>query len=129
KWAQRPPVYPLFLAVPILGGKPFITIVLLQSLVGAGTAWCAFAIGRHLFDRWTGILACMGIAVYPYFVMHDTALQETGLFTFLVALAILMFLRSKNRNSAVAWALTGAILAAAVLTRATLLVFVPLAML
>jgi 4-amino-4-deoxy-L-arabinose transferase-like glycosyltransferase len=128
KWAQRPPIYPLLLTVSILGGKPYVTIVILQSLIGGATAFCTFLIGRELFDKWVGLLAAMGVAIYPYFVMHDTALQETGLFTFLTALAILLLLKSRHTSSIVVWAASGAVLALAALTRATLLVFVPFAL-
>ncbi len=125
KCAHRPPVYPLFLVLTMIGGKNYLLIVFLQSLLGAGTALCAFLIGRQLFDTATGLLAAFGVAFYPYFVMHDTALQETGLFTFLTALSIYLLLKSRRSQSKLVWMLAGITLALAVLTRATLSVFVP----
>ena len=80
----RPPLYPLFLAVTTLAGKSYLLIILPQALMGAGTALCAFLIGRHLFGSTAGLLACGMNAFYPYYVMHDTALQETGMVTFSV---------------------------------------------
>ncbi|SRR6266436_850365 len=129
KCAHRPPVYPVFLVLTMVNGKSYVTIVILQSIIGAGTSLCAYLIGKKLFDRKTGLLAALGVAVYPYFVMHDTALQETGLFTFLTALAILLLLKSRRSASKVVWVIAGLVLGLAVLTRTTLVVFVPFAFL
>lgn len=127
KYAHRPPVYPLILAATNLSGRSYITIVILQSVVGAGTTFCSYLIGRQLFDKSTGLLAAFGVALYPYFIMHDTALQETGVFTFLTAVAVLLLLRSRTSASKVAWLMAGVSLALAVLTRTTLIAFVPFA--
>lgn len=127
KCAHRPPVYPLFLIPSVWAGKSFVLIVILQSLVGAATALCAYFLARELFNKTTGLVAAAGVAIYPYFVMHDTALQETGLFTFLTALAMLLLLKVRNSPKKLLWAASGIALGLAVLTRATLIVFVPFA--
>src|SRR5215469_8378254 len=44
--AWLPPLYPLFLSLSVLSGKSFLLIVVPQALQGAGTALCAFLIGR-----------------------------------------------------------------------------------
>ena len=103
----RPPLYPLFLAVTTLAGKSYLLIILPQALMGAGTALCAFLIGRHLFGSTAGLLACCMSAFYPYYVMHDTALQETGMVTFGMALAVLLLLRAKTLNRKWDWFLAG----------------------
>src|SRR5687768_3847002 len=127
KYAHRPPVYPALLAATTMFGKSYIAIAILQSLIGAGTVLCAYFIGKELFDKTVGRLAAIGVALYPYFVMHDTALQETGVFTFLTALSVLLLLKScQNRAIAVA---AGVALGLAILTRATLIGFVPFALL
>lgn len=129
KCAYRPPVYPLFVTLSTLGGRNYVAIVILQSIMGAGTALCAYFIGTELFDRKTGLLAALGVAVYPYFVMHDTALQETGLFTLLTALSVLFLLKSRRSSAKQVWVIAGISLGLAVLTRATLAVFIPFALL
>src|ERR1700704_5433454 len=93
-----PPLYPLFLALTALGGKHYLLIVIPQALMGAGTAFCAFLIGRNLFNSFVGIFACAITAIYPYYVMHDTALQETGMVTFLTALSVYLLLRASKLN-------------------------------
>ena len=127
KYAFRPPVYPALLAATTIFGKSFIAIVILQSLIGAGTAVCAYFIGKELFDKTVGLLAALGVTLYPYFVMHDTALQETGVFTFLTALTVLLLLKSR-RSKTIALA-AGLALGLAILTRATLIAFVPVVLL
>src|SRR2546427_5070098 len=76
--AWWPPLYPLFLAATALAGKHYLLIAVPQALMGAGTAFCAYLIGKDLFGRPAGLIACCMVALYPYYVMHDTALQETG---------------------------------------------------
>ncbi len=114
-----PPLYPLFLAATALGGKHYLLIVIPEALMGAGTALCAFLIGRNLFNTFVGILACAITAVYPYYVMHDTALQETGMVTFWTALAVYLLLRASKLNRNGDWFLAGLALGLIALTRAS----------
>jgi hypothetical protein len=78
---------------------------------------------RRLFDEFAGLIAAAICALYPYYAWHDTALQETALFTFLSAAATLVLLRLRETWRLREAALAGALLAAAILTRATLLPF------
>ena len=127
KCAYRPPLYPLFLSVPVWAGKSFYLFVIMHAIVGTGTVLCAYLIGKELFNHATALVAAAMTAVYPYFVNHDTALQETSLFTFLTALTILLLLKTRKAQSnwAAVWA--GLLMGSALLTRATLAPFVPLA--
>jgi 4-amino-4-deoxy-L-arabinose transferase-like glycosyltransferase len=118
--AWWPPVYPLFLALTALGGKHYLLIVVPQAMMGAGTALCAFLIGRELFNTLVGILACAITAIYPYYVMHDTALQETGMVTFWVALSVYLLLRASKLNRKRDWFLAGLALGLVALTRASI---------
>src|SRR5262249_17441939 len=88
--------------------------------IGAGTAWCAAMIAREIFGNTAAIIAAIPTAIYPYYAVHDTALQETGLFTFLPALAVLLLLRARRSGSAVTAACAGRSVGAALLTRAHL---------
>src|SRR6267142_1306869 len=114
-----PPLYPLFLALTALGGKHYLLIVIPEALMGAGTAFCAFLIGRNLFNPFVGILACAITAIYPYYVMHDTALQETGMLTFVTALSVYLLLRASKLNRNGDWFLAGLALGLIALTRAS----------
>jgi len=114
-----PPVYPLFLTLSVLSGKNYLLIIVPQALLGAGTAFCAFLIGRQIFSASVGILACAIVAFYPYYVMHDTTLQETGMVTFCVALAMSLLLRASKLNRNADWFVAGVALGTIPLIRAS----------
>jgi 4-amino-4-deoxy-L-arabinose transferase-like glycosyltransferase len=117
--AWLPPLYPLFLTFSVLSGKSYLLVIVPQALMGAGTAFIAFLIGRHIFSVFTGILACAITALYPYYVMHDTALQDTGMVTFCIALSMWLLLRASRLNRNSDWLLAGLALGTIALTRAS----------
>ena len=84
--AFRVPLYPMFLAAVTLGHQAFLPVLLAESLIVGGTVLCTALITRELFGNTAAALA----AIYPYYVVHDTALQESSLFTFLTVLAVLL---------------------------------------
>jgi 4-amino-4-deoxy-L-arabinose transferase-like glycosyltransferase len=125
--AFRVPLYPIFLAAVTLGHHSFLPVLLAQSLIGAGTVLCAALIARHLFGDTAAIIAGTLTSVYPYYVVHDTALQENSLYTFLMALAVLQLLCLRRSGSVLTATGAGLALGAAVLTRANLAPFALLA--
>jgi 4-amino-4-deoxy-L-arabinose transferase-like glycosyltransferase len=118
--AWLPPLYPLLLTPTVLTENNYLLIVVPQALLGAATAFCAFLIGRHIFNASVGVLACALVAFYPYYAMHDTALQETGLVTFCTALAVWLLFRASKLNRNRDWFLAGAALGAIPLIRASI---------
>ncbi len=72
-------------------------------------------------------LSCAIAAIYPYYVVHDTALQETSLFTFLTLLAVIILQRVARDGQLFSSALGGLVLGLDVLTRATIAPFAALA--
>jgi 4-amino-4-deoxy-L-arabinose transferase-like glycosyltransferase len=121
--AFRVPVYPIFLAAITFGHKGFIPIILAQSFVGAATVLCTALIARRMFGDIASMIAASLAAIYPYYVVHDTALQETSLYTFLTALAVLLLMQIRRKGSAAMAVCAGLTLGAAVLTRANLAPF------
>jgi 4-amino-4-deoxy-L-arabinose transferase-like glycosyltransferase len=119
----RVPIYSAFLALVTLGHQAFLPIVLSQSLVGAGTVLCTALLAREMFGAVAAVTAAIITAFYPYYVVHDTALQETNLYTFLTALAVWLLLRVRRSGSATVAGCAGLTLGAAVLTRANLAPF------
>ncbi len=117
--AWLPPLYPLFLTLSASAGKNYLLVVVPQALMGTGTAFCAFLIGRHIFNATVGVLACAITAFYPYYVMHDTALQETGMVTFCMALSVWLLLRAGRLNRDRDWVLAGLALGSIALLRAS----------
>ena len=115
--AHYVPLYPALLVLPLALDAPWLA-ALLQALVGTLTCWCAYAIGARVFDARTGVLACALCAVYPYYVVHDTALQETSLHALCVALSVWLLLRAGASERPRHFALAGLVLGAATLVRA-----------
>jgi 4-amino-4-deoxy-L-arabinose transferase-like glycosyltransferase len=113
---ERPPLYISFLALTSLAGKNWLFIIVPQALMGAGTAGLAFLIGRRMFSASAGLIACALTAFYPYYVMHDTALQDTAMVTFVLALSMWLLLRALQNGGG--WWLAGIALGALVLVRA-----------
>jgi len=117
------PLYPMFLSAVTFGHQAFIPVLVAQSLIGAGTVLCAALIAKELFGNAAAIISAALTAIYPYYVMHDTALQENSLHTFLTALAVLLLLYVRRSGSVFTAAAAGLSLGAAVLTRANLAPF------
>lgn len=129
KWANRPPGYPLLLLAAIkIGFWPW-SAVLLQSFVGGLTVVVAGWLGRRLATPGAGLLAAALVAVYPYFVVLDTAMLEHGLLTLAVALVALAFLETVRRGGVAVAALLGAALAFGVMARVSFAPAVPLVLL
>ncbi|MGE3692559.1 MAG: ArnT family glycosyltransferase [Novosphingobium sp.] len=122
--AFRVPFYPMLIALTSGGtdGNPWPAIAA-QALTSAGTVVCAGLLARRRFGEGAGLLAAGLCAVYPYYVWHDLSLQETGLFTFLAALATVLACAAREGGKWLPVILAGAVLGAAILTRATLLPF------
>lgn len=116
----RPPLYPGFLALTALIAKNYLLIVVPQAMLGAGTALMAFLIGRELLGARAGLIACALAAFYPYYVVHDTTLQDTAFATFALALSVWLTLRADRRGGDADWLMAGLAFGAALLTRAAL---------
>jgi 4-amino-4-deoxy-L-arabinose transferase-like glycosyltransferase len=122
-WAARQPVYPLFLAVGLLLGGSYLPLVICEALFGVATALLAFLIGRRWFGERAGLIAAALAALYPYYVVHDTALQDTSMVGVGATLAVWVFLRARISASAWAWLGAGLVAVVIVLIRGTLLPF------
>jgi 4-amino-4-deoxy-L-arabinose transferase-like glycosyltransferase len=121
--AYFPPVYPTIVAAGVLIGHPVLTVVLISSLLGAGTVWLTYLIGFQLFGTGVGLMASAYAAVYPYYVWHDTVLQENSTLAFVVAGAIYLLLRASRSDSTWLSVAAGAVAGLTVLTKANLTLF------
>ena len=119
----RVPAYPLFLLAVTGGGWHPWAMALAGATLGALTVIATGLIGRELFGRAAGLIAAAACAAYPYYLWHDTALQETALVTCLAAWASWALLRLAQRGTWRLALLAGGLLALAVLTRTTMLPF------
>lgn len=122
--AFRVPLYPILIAFTSggTGASPWPAI-LAQALASTGTVVCAALLARQRFGDRAGLLAAALCAAYPYSVWHDLSLQETGLFTFLAALATVLLCTARDAQRWLPAVAAGVVLGLAILTRATLLPF------
>ncbi len=121
--AFRVPFYPIFIALVTQGRQDFWALLIAQALVSAGTVACVAWLARLWFGRTVALIAAGIAAVYPYYLWHDTALQETGLFTFLATLAMALVVVAQRKRGIALPLLAGLALGLAILTRATLMPF------
>ncbi len=125
--AFRVPLYPILLAGLTMGHKAFWPIAITQSLIGAGTTFCAALLARQMFRgpaaARAATLAAAITAVYPYYVVHDTAMQETSLFTLLTLGAVVLLRQTAQTAKPTPGAFAGLLLGLDVLTRATIAPF------
>lgn len=129
--AFRVPLYPILLAGLTLGHQVFWPIVIAQSAIGAGIAICAAQLACRLFQgpvaQRASILAAAITALYPYYIVHDTALQETSFFTLLTIVAVLLLVQTVRDGKISSGLLAGLVLGLDVLTRPTIAPFAALA--
>ncbi len=129
--AFRVPLYPILLAGLTLGHRAFWPIVIAQSAIGAGTVICAALLARRLFAgpaaEKAATLAAAITAFYPYYVIHDTALQETSVFTLITIVAVLVLEQAAWLGTLSSGVFSGLLLGLDVLTRPTIAPFALLA--
>ena len=122
-YAMRPPAYPYFLSASVLVGGNYLVVVIPEALFGTATAFLAYLIGKELFNERSGLIAALITAFYPYYVVHDTALQETSMLTLAGAWSVYLLLRARLSTWPGPWLLAGLMLGASVLVRTTALPF------
>lgn len=106
------------------GDKPAVVVRWAQVGLGALTAMLYFLIARRAFASVVvGLLAGLGTAFYPFWVVNVAELQDGVLATFLVALVLNLAVKSGQKAGALSSLLLGLALAATCLTRASFLPF------
>lgn len=87
--SDLPPLYPYFLAgVYTLFGRDPIAVALVQTALDAATVALVYAIGRRVAGPLTGLLAAAFYGLYPYLLFQNLTINDTGVFTLLLALGI-----------------------------------------
>lgn len=125
--AFRVPLYPILLAGLTLGHTWVWPVVVAEALIGAGTCICAAILTSEILGAPRGeiaaTLAAAVTAIYPYYVVHDTALQETSLFTLLTLIAVILALRVARTGARLPAVWCGLVLGLDVLTRSPIAPF------
>ena len=119
------PFYPLFLAaVYKIFGVSIVAAKLIQTVLGAITCLITFHFGRLLFDRRTGLLAGVIVALYGPMIFFDGQLLATAWASLWAISLVFLFWRA-GRDGSAAWLLAAGICGGlAVMTRSVFLPFV-----
>jgi 4-amino-4-deoxy-L-arabinose transferase-like glycosyltransferase len=96
----RPPLYPLFIAAvwAVVPGS-IAAIKFAQVLLHAVTAILVFRSGELIFERKSfALIGALLFAVHPFFLVNAAAIQTETLHTFLITLAVVLFLKGLKRG-------------------------------
>ena len=125
--AGHPPVYVTYLgAASFLGFRSLAAHQVASILLGCASIILAGVLGRCWRNERTGLIAAFLTAVYANIWINDTlVMSETAaiFFTFVATIFGLRFVRNPSRGNAAIFAVAGAL---AALSRAELLLFLPI---
>jgi 4-amino-4-deoxy-L-arabinose transferase-like glycosyltransferase len=125
--AEKPPLYPAYLAVfTKLGLASFKWNMIASSLLGTGTVAAIGFLGRRVAGVRAGLIAAAIAAVYPMLIALDGSVRSESLYALLIALALLAAYRLTDQPSARRAALLGLAIGLAALTRGEALALVVL---
>jgi 4-amino-4-deoxy-L-arabinose transferase-like glycosyltransferase len=121
------PVLPVYLSVMFgLFGENLLIARLGQCIAGALTCVLIYRIAARLFCQATGVVAGMVLALYPSHIYLSGVFYAECLLIFWGALAVYLAVRAMQPGGGPVWAaLAGVALGLSVLTRSTLLVWIP----
>jgi 4-amino-4-deoxy-L-arabinose transferase-like glycosyltransferase len=89
--ADKPPLYPLLLALPsLLGWKSLVAHRVVSCLMGAALVLLVGLLGRRVAGERVGLLAAGIAALYPLLVVLDGSIRSESLYAPLIALALLL---------------------------------------
>ena len=118
--ADKPPLYPLLLALPsLLGWKSLVAHRVVSCLMGAALVWLVGLLGRRVGGERVGLLAAGIAALYPLLVVLDGSIRSESLYAPLIALALLLAYERR-------FVLLGVTLGLATLTRSEAVLLLPL---
>lgn len=121
------PVPPFYLSFVFrLFGENLLLARLGHCVIGGLTCLLIYGIGARLFGGLTGIIAGILLALYPPHIYLSGVLYAECMCLFWSAAAVYLAVRCMQPGVSAAWGVaTGVALALAVLTRATVLVWIP----
>lgn len=128
--ADHPPLYLIWLSIPsFVGLDTELSHVLWSCVLGAGTIALVGLLGREVAGGRVGLIAAALAAVYPNIWWHDGALMSETMAIFVATLTVLLAYRYRRAPSTGRAVTLGIACGLAALTRAELLLLVPLVVL
>jgi hypothetical protein len=123
----HPPAYVYFLGAAFTATSSLVAVQYVQCVIGALLVPAVGLLGRTAFGETAGLAAAGIAAFYPELVWFAAHFWAETLFTVLLWWALERLAASDTRGSAAAALGSGALFGLAILTRETVLYFVPLA--
>jgi len=116
--AIRTPMYPAFVALlDLLFGESRMVIVTVHALLFAMICILVYEMGRAVMSEDAALAAGVAVALYPPLPYYGALVLTEVFTTFLVTAGMAAWLRALRTDSLRLFALSGALLAAAALTR------------
>ena len=124
---KRPPLYPLFVAgaVMLMGEDPH-GLAFLQHGLGLATVVLTYFLGRAAFNRSTGLVAGLLVALNGPLIIYERYVMAETLMTTLLTAAALALVVGMRGASWRLYALGGLLLALATLSRAAAQLLLPI---
>ena len=120
------PGYTYFLAmVSNIFKNNFSLIKITQWIIGSLNCVLLYFIGRKLFNKWVGLIACLIASYYGMFVFFEGILMPEFLILFLNSCLFLFLLTAKEKPIWKYWVGAGIFLGLSAITRPNILLFVP----
>ncbi len=122
---MRQPLYPMLLAASIiLFGKSTLPVLFVQLALALGTVLIVVAIAREVFGEFVGGVAGLVAGLYYAFPVLANEIRPEALYTFLLALIVLLWARAVKRRDLRLVVACGVAIGLATLTRPVALPFV-----
>lgn len=127
-YAYLEPFYPLFVAF-FYKFTPFdkTGLLIFQMIIGALLSIIIYLITKNIFSKRIGIAACILTALHPGMIIYSaTNLHPLTFDAFFFSLLVIAFLAIHNRPCIWTYIGTGILLGITILSRSTILLFIPL---
>jgi Dolichyl-phosphate-mannose-protein mannosyltransferase len=126
---QQTPLYPYWLAVMrALSNSSIEFVIFIQLVLGALQPLVMFYLTRRVFDEFSGLVAAAMTAFYGPFIFTQGTLLRDWIPPLIEPLALLMLLKAQSSQQPRHWCLAGVVFGLAVLTKETILLFFPFAL-
>lgn len=128
-WFSHGIGYPVFLSLIYRLLDPSVLLAKgIQLLLGVGTSFATYFLGRRLFGRTEGLIAGLIVAFYAPLIFLEGELLDAGLTALLAVTGVLLTFRTAETGRGSRGAAWGIVAAVAVLIRSTFLPFFFLAL-
>ena len=118
----KEPLYYYFLAaIYKFFGYSHLAVYLIQALFTATGAILMYKVTSQLFNRATGCIASLILALYSMSIFYDAILLRASMITFLNILLFYLIIRADRENKFFLWFLAGISLGFSMLTRQNML--------